>query len=115
MHRLLTLPLAAGLVAAAVSIAAVAAGSTGSEDEEEHEFGALVAGRGAEETFIYCTSCHSEMIVAQQGLTRDGWIESLEWMVEEQGMEEIEEPDYGLVIDYLATNYGVDRPNFPKR
>ena len=30
-------------------------------------------------------------------------------------MEEIEEPDYGLVIDYLAANYGVDRPNFPKR
>ncbi len=115
MHRLLTLPLAAGLVAAAVSMAAVAAGSTGSEDEEEYEFGVLVAGPGVEETFIYCTPCHSEMIVAQQGLTREGWIESLEWMVEEQGMEEIEEPDYGLVIDYLAANYGVDRPNFPKR
>jgi cytochrome c len=79
------------------------------------EFGVLVAAKGAEETFIYCTACHSEMIVAQQGLTRDGWIESLEWMVDEQGMDEIEEPDFALVIDYLATNYGVERPNFPKR
>ena len=81
--------------------------------DEEAEFGVLVAGRGAEETFIYCTACHSERIVAQQGLTREDWIEVLDWMVEEQDMEVIDEPDYTAVVDYLARNYGIDRPNFP--
>ncbi len=62
-----------------------------------------------------CTACHSERLVAQQGLDREDWIELLEWMVEEQSMAEIEEPDLSIVLDYLTTNYNIDRPNFPKR
>ncbi len=34
-------------------------------------------------------------------------------MVEEQSMAEIEEPDLSIVLDYLTTNYNIDRPNFP--
>ncbi len=78
------------------------------------DFGVLFAAEGVEETFDYCTACHSERIIAQQGQTRDGWIELLEWMVDEQGMAEIEEPDLGKVLDYLTANYNTDRPNFPK-
>ena len=77
--------------------------------------GVLVAAAGAEETHAYCTVCHSERIVAQQGLTRSDWEELLEQMVEEHGMNPIVEPDLGLVLDYLAANYGPDRPNFPGR
>ena len=36
------------------------------------DLGVLVAGEGAEETHAYCTACHSERIVAQQGLTPSG-------------------------------------------
>lgn len=79
------------------------------------EFGVLVQDKGVEETFAYCSACHSERLVAQQGLTREGWSELMEWMIEEQGMAPIEEPDRTLVLDYLSKNYGVDRPNFPKR
>ena len=50
----------------------------------------------------------------QQGLTRKGWDEVLVWMVEEQGMYEIEEPDRTVILDYLSTHYNEDRPNFPK-
>lgn len=82
--------------------------------DEPSEFGVLVPGKGAEETYNNCTACHSERIVAQQGLTRKGWIEMFEWMVDEQEMEKMEEPDYTLVLDYLTKNYGEDRPNFPK-
>jgi len=78
------------------------------------DFGALVAAEGVEETFDYCDACHSVRLVAQQGLDRDGWVELLEWMVDEQGMAEIEEPDLSVVLDYLTTNYNIDRPNFPK-
>ena len=83
------------------------------EELDEMEVGVLFKDRGAEEVYAYCAACHSERIVSQQGLTRDGWVELFEWMVDEQDMEEIEEPDLTLVLNYLEKNYGPDRPNFP--
>ena len=80
--------------------------------EESPEFGILKAADGVEATFYACTACHSEMIVAQQGLSRDHWDELLEWMVDEQGMSEIDEPDRTEILDYLAAHYNEDRPNF---
>ena len=79
------------------------------------DLGLLVAGVGAAETHAYCTACHSERIVVQQGLTRDDWDELFEQMVEEHEMTPIEEPDRSRVLGYLATHYGIDRPNFPNR
>ncbi|MDA5095808.1 cytochrome c family protein [Aliiroseovarius sp. KMU-50] len=87
----------------------------GEAEDAAPDIGILFLAEGGEETFDYCTACHSERIVAQQGQTRDGWEELLEWMVDEQGMSPIEEPDLSLVLDYLATNYGLDRPNFPNQ
>ncbi len=78
------------------------------------EFGKLFVAEGVDTTFYTCTACHSERIVAQQGFTRKGWDELFIWMVEEQGMMEIEEPDRSAILDYLATNYNTDRPNFPR-
>ena len=78
------------------------------------DLGILVAGEGAEETYAYCTACHSERIVAQQGLARSDWEELLEQMIEENGMNPIEEPDLDRVLAYLTAHYGPDRPNFPK-
>lgn len=84
-----------------------------SEEVEPPEFGVLFVADGVEETYAYCTACHSDRLVAQQGLTRDGWAELIEWMVDDQGMAELEEPDYTIVLDYLSANYNTDRPNFP--
>lgn len=80
---------------------------------ENGDLGLLVAAKGAAATHAYCTVCHSERIVAQQGLTREDWLETLEYMVDEHGMAPIEESDFDLVVDYLSTHYGPDRPNFP--
>ena len=90
-------------------------GTAASQPDRPLNLGVLVAADGAEETHAYCTTCHSERIVAQQGLVRSDWEELLEQMVEENGMNPIEEPDLGRVLDYLAANYGPDRPNFPSR
>lgn len=87
--------------------------STDASEEEEDYNGILVNEPGADTTFAYCAGCHSERIVAQQGLTREGWEELIEWMIEEQGMGEIEDPDYTEIVDYLTAHYGEDRPNFP--
>lgn len=81
---------------------------------DDYEFGILFDAPGVETTFYTCTACHSEMIVAQQGLTRDEWDEMLEWMVEEQGMYDVEEPERTEILDYLAAHYNTDRPNFPR-
>lgn len=80
----------------------------------ESEFGVLKVADGVEETYYACTSCHSEMIVAQQGLTRAEWDDMLVWMVDEQGMAELDEPERTKILDYLAANYNTDRPNFPR-
>ena len=77
------------------------------------DLGLLVAREGAFETHAYCTVCHSERIVAQQGLSRSDWEELLQQMVEEYEMTPIEEPHLARVLGYLATHYGPDRPNFP--
>lgn len=95
------------------TVAAVDAAASGAADE--NEFGVLKVAEGAEETFYACSACHSERIVAQQGLTRDGWEEMLEWMVDEQGMSEIDEPELSVILDYLEAHYNEDRPNFPKQ
>ena len=81
---------------------------------EPEDFGVMVAAPGASETFDACTSCHSERIVAQQGLTREQWDELLDWMVEEQEMEPIEGDARTAILDYLGAHYGPDRPNFPQ-
>ncbi|MEC8582011.1 MAG: cytochrome c family protein [Pseudomonadota bacterium] len=97
-----------------LTLGAADAAAPAADDAEEYEFGVLVDAPGVEATYYACTACHSEQIVAQQGLTRVEWDEMFEWMVEEQGMSEIEEPDRTEILDYLAANYNTDRPNFPR-
>ena len=75
--------------------------------------GILVAGDGAAETYAYCIACHSERLVAQQGLTREGWEEVIVFMMEEHGMVPIESRSLERVLRYLSTHYGPDRPNYP--
>lgn len=69
----------------------------------------LPEGVGRDETEAYCGACHSMRLVVQQGQTRDGWDELLDYMVEEHAMEPMPPADRNLVLDYLAKNYGVKR------
>jgi cytochrome c len=78
------------------------------------EFGVLKVAPGVEETYYNCTACHSELLVAQQGLTRERWADLLVWMREEQGMHEIPKDELNTILDYLAEHYNTDRPNFPR-
>ncbi|MFW5680699.1 MAG: aldehyde dehydrogenase [Pseudomonadota bacterium] len=78
------------------------------------EFGVLHVAPGVEEVWYACTACHSEHIVAQQGLTRDGWDGVLTWMNEEMGMAELPGDLEATILDYLAANYGPDRPHFTR-
>jgi cytochrome c2 len=75
---------------------------------DEENWQGLPPGPGREEVFYTCQACHSLKIVVQQGLTRHSWDETLVWMVEEQGMPELEEEERDLILDYLAEHYGPD-------
>lgn len=79
-----------------------------------YDVGVLHPMPGAQLTYDFCTACHSEMIIAQQGQTREGWDEILAWMVDEMGMGELYEEDREMILDYLATYYSPDRPHFPQ-
>ena len=103
-----------GGAAAGGEVSVGAAAAAPAAPSPARDLGLLVAGEGAFETHAYCTACHSERIVAQQGLTRSDWDELFEQMVEEHEMTPIEEPDRARVLDYLAAHYGTDRPNFPR-
>ncbi len=85
------------------------------ETKDESEFGLMKVADGVETTFYACTACHSEMIVVQQGLTRDGWDELIDWMIEDQGMDEPDTADRDIMLNYLAAHYNEDRPNRPVR
>ena len=109
-----------GVIAVFLVAASVAGGGDAGETRtvtasrpDSHNFGVLVAGDGAAETHAYCIACHSERLVAQQGLTWQGWEEVIDLMVEEHGMTPIEGPNLDRVLGYLSTHYGPDRPNYP--
>lgn len=86
------------------AVPAVVAGEHDSDDWQ-----GLPAGEGREEVFARCGTCHSLMLVTQQGLSRERWDEALDWMVEEQEMAAPEPAERKLLLDYLARYYGHDR------
>ena len=65
---------------------------------------------GQETVETLCLACHSLAIVEQQRLNRRVWDEVLVWMVEEQGMPELEPEERQAVLDYLAQTYGAEVP-----
>lgn len=74
---------------------------------KKQDWQGLPPGPGREEVFHTCNACHSLMLVTQQGMNRNRWDETLEWMVEEQGMNEIEDVAIrDLILDYLSTHFG---------
>ena len=63
------------------------------------------AGPHRDDAFYFCTACHSFRIVAQQGMSRDRWDESLDWMVERHKMPEVKGEDRRKILDYLAAAF----------
>jgi hypothetical protein len=64
------------------------------------------AGAGRDDTFYFCTACHNFKLVAQQGMTREQWDESLTWMTARHKMPVLEGKDRDIILGYLALTYG---------
>ena len=77
------------------------------KEAQEQDWQGLPTGPGREEVFYSCNACHSLKLVTQQGMSRERWDETLEWMVEEQGMAEIEDALMrDRILDYLSIRFG---------
>ena len=71
-------------------------------DESPEDF---PAGAGRDETFYACTACHGFKLVAQQGLSRAGWEDSINLMIRRHNMPPLDEKDRAVVLGYLAATY----------
>jgi mono/diheme cytochrome c family protein len=71
-------------------------------EESPEEF---VAGPGRNETFYTCTACHGFKLVAQQGMTRAQWEDSINLMIRRHNMPPLDDKDREKVLTYLETAY----------
>ena len=71
-------------------------------EESPEEF---VAAPGRNETFYACTACHGFKLVAQQGMTRAQWEDSINLMVRRHNMPPLDDKDRAVVLGYLEAAY----------
>lgn len=62
-------------------------------------------GKGQEETFYLCAACHGTALIKAQGMTRERWDSTFQYMVDRHGMADPDKADRDLIVDYLATNF----------
>jgi hypothetical protein len=55
--------------------------------------------------FHTCTACHGAKIIRQQGLTRERWEETVDYMIERHNMPIPEPGDRKLIVEYLAQHF----------
>ena len=99
----------AWLALAGMLLIAPATAQTGftPRDEGPEEF---AAGTGRNETFYACTACHGFRLVAQQGLTRAQWEDSINLMIRRHNMPAPEAKDRAVVLNYLEATYPPQAP-----
>lgn len=95
----------------AIAAAVVAAGLGGglSPAGAQSDYESLPEGEGRDLVYGICSGCHSIKLVTQQGMPRKKWDSTLEWMVEKQGMPELDPDTESQILDYLAEHFGTDR------
>ena len=71
-------------------------------DENPEDF---PAGPGRDDTFYACTACHNFKLVAQQGMTRPQWDDSLQWMTDRHKMSPLPDKEKKVVLDYLEATF----------
>ncbi|EAS45745.1 hypothetical protein [Photobacterium profundum] len=65
----------------------------------------LIMAPGWEVVNYQCNACHTSMIIPQNSGTKEVWRETIQWMVDTQGLWDLSET-WDPVLDYLSTNYG---------
>lgn len=69
-------------------------------DENPEDF---PAAPGRDDAFYACTACHGFKLVAQQGMNRRQWEESIDLMVKRHNMPPLPPKEQETVLNYLET------------
>lgn len=64
---------------------------------------------GAEDTYYLCSGCHSIALVKQQRLSDARWDYLWNWMIEEQGMPEMDDETRDAILGYLKDYFSSER------
>ncbi len=51
-----------------------------------------------------CVRCHSPKLITEKRATREGWLATIRWMQQTQGLWDLG-PQEPVILDYLAKNY----------
>lgn len=85
--------------------------SLAAQDEIDDETGFIIA-KGFKIVNVACTLCHSSQIVIQSRSDREGWLETIRKMQEEEGMVNLDTEIEKDILDYLSTYYGWREDDF---
>ena len=94
--------LASSLGAVEHSPAQSAAPAFTPRDESPEDY---APGAGRDDTFYACTACHGFKLVAQQGMNRRQWYDTINWMTEKHRMPPLEGGERETVLNYLEAAY----------
>ncbi|GAB3526402.1 hypothetical protein GCM10027443_01500 [Pontibacter brevis] len=72
-------------------------------DSLDQQTGLIVA-PGLDVVKRTCVSCHSPKLITDKRASRDGWIATIRWMQQNQGLWDLGK-DEAVIVDYLAKNY----------
>ena len=102
MRRVFSVLLGGMLLASGLSAAIAQSQSFTPRDETPEEF---PAAPGRDEAFYGCTACHNFKLVAQQGMDRRQWDDTITFMVEKHNMPKPEDKERAVILDYLAAAF----------
>ncbi|MFA0616392.1 cytochrome C [Vibrio splendidus] len=77
----------------------------------------LIMAPGWETVKGQCNACHTSLIVAQNSGNREQWRETIQWMVDTQGLWDLSDT-WDPVLDYLSTYYqdkGIDMNKYRRK
>jgi hypothetical protein len=87
------------LAASAIGFAAAQTPAFAPREEEPEEF---PEAPGREDAFYGCTACHGFKIVAQQGMSRQRWDDTVDFMIRQHKMPAPGAQEREKILDYLA-------------
>ena len=58
-----------------------------------------------DDTFYFCTACHGFKIIAQQGMSRERWNDTIDFMVNRHNMVDVQGEQREQMLDYLSTAF----------
>lgn len=74
------------------------------------DWGGLRPDYGREETYYFCSPCHSDARIRAARKNRDEWNATIDRILKQYPYEPLEEQERQIILDYLAKQYGSQVP-----